>query len=339
MCRVTFEFKGDRDFSKKHSIVSKTPIWACIEFTKRCNFNCIYCFAGEKTEGKNELTIEEYKTYFNKLKQLGFKQISLLGGEPLLREDFFEIARYAAEIGFVVHICSNGSLITKDNARKIKEAGITQVQMNLDHILPSEHDRIRGFNGSYALLLKAIENLKEVGVPIIIATIAMKCNRTVIPEIFEFARKNADSYRIWDMLPAGTAINNQNEILSFNEYKNLNEELIKLSKDDNIMIRTADPLISLLDSSIKHGACPAGEKMMYTSALGDIHYCSMDSKIFGNMRKQPIENILNSEEFTSNILLKTCKKPDCKLITQCRGGCYLRQRDGVDQKCWIGKSG
>ncbi|MBU3904904.1 MAG: SPASM domain-containing protein, partial [Nanoarchaeota archaeon] len=89
----------------------------------------------------------------------------------------------------------------------------------------------------------------------------------------------------------------------------------------------------------KHNSCPAGEKMMYTSALGDIHYCSMDSESCGNIRKRPIKEILSSEKFTSKHLLKTCKNSSCKFIKDCRGGCYLRQINGIDQKCWIVNNG
>jgi radical SAM protein with 4Fe4S-binding SPASM domain len=116
--------------------------------------------------------------------------------------------------------------------------------------------------------------------------------------------------------------------------------LIQFAKNAEVsLIRTADPLIKLLDSNImrgelKGGECPAAKKMCYLDAEGNVSPCSMGADFCGNIRDAPLKEILESNAFSEKILKNKCTVPNCSFAAICRGGCYLRHINGVDQKCW-----
>lgn len=131
--------------------------------TKTCNLKCIHCYAdADVCRDDDELTTAEAKRFITDLGQFKVPVLLFSGGEPLLREDLFELTAYCHQFNIRPTISTNGTLITKDVAKKIKEAGVGYVGISLDGI-GAENDRFRGRKGAFEAALAGIRNCSEVG--------------------------------------------------------------------------------------------------------------------------------------------------------------------------------
>ena len=100
------------------------PRVLAIEITRRCNLNCVHCRAtASECAPEGELTIEEYKALFDNIASFSSPIIILTGGEPLLREDVFELASYVTSLGLKAAVSTNGTLVDEEVAQKLIKAG------------------------------------------------------------------------------------------------------------------------------------------------------------------------------------------------------------------------
>ena len=131
--------------------------------TRTCNLRCRHCYmdADEKAH-TGELTTAEAKAFIDDLAEFRSPALLFSGGEPLVRPDFFELAAYARDRGVRPTLSTNGTLITRDAAKKIKEVGVTYVGISLDG-LADVNDDFRGRKGAYAAAMRGIQNCVAVG--------------------------------------------------------------------------------------------------------------------------------------------------------------------------------
>lgn len=131
--------------------------------TRTCNLKCVHCYSDSESKFyPGELTTDEALAVVNDLAKFKIPAMLLSGGEPLLRKDIFLIAEEAKRQGLRVTLSSNGTLITRAIAEKIKEAGFIYVGLSLDGI-GDAHDHFRGTKGAFEKTLSAIRHCKEVG--------------------------------------------------------------------------------------------------------------------------------------------------------------------------------
>jgi len=150
---------------------------------------CGLCELREHSD-PDELTTEEWKTVIRSARNLGTFIISISGGEPLLRKDLEEIIRYAEENKISTHLCTNGTLIDKARAQKLKEAGLKTISISLDSAVEEVHDAIRG-RGQFQKTIEGIRCLREVAPEIrfSINTVITKKNYKGISSLVHFARE------------------------------------------------------------------------------------------------------------------------------------------------------
>jgi len=171
------------------------PFLIVWNFTKQCNLRCKHCYenAGPKP-ALDELTTEEAKHAIDEFANAGVVALSFSGGEPLVRKDFFEVAKYAAEKGFYVSVASNGTLITEKIAQKMKEAGVQYIEISLDGF-EKTHDEFRGILGAWKRAVEGIKNCVEAGLDTCVATTATRYNLKEIPKLVEFIEKGLHAKR------------------------------------------------------------------------------------------------------------------------------------------------
>ena len=152
--------------------------------TRRCNLKCIHCYAQAKDQSfDNELTTEEGKNLIDDLSQYKVPVLLLSGGEPTIRKDLPELAAYAIEKGMRAVISTNGTLITQQMARVLKDIGLSYVGISLDG-MEKIHDRFRGVKGAFRSALEGIKNCQDAGIKVGLRFTINKFNVTEIENIF-----------------------------------------------------------------------------------------------------------------------------------------------------------
>ncbi|QHQ63103.1 putative heme d1 biosynthesis radical SAM protein NirJ1 [Anaerocolumna sedimenticola] len=135
-------------------------VWNC---TNQCNLNCKHCYANSKNyKAEQELSTNEAKSLIDDLAKLHIPVLLISGGEPLMRDDIFEIINYANKYNIRITISTNGTLIDRKMAKDLKKFNVSYVGISLDGI-GSRHDDFRGCSGSFNRSLEAIRNCLEIG--------------------------------------------------------------------------------------------------------------------------------------------------------------------------------
>ena len=133
---------------------------AKIKLTPRCNLRCTFCQFW-RTEHGEELTTHELKQVVDDLASLDCRKIHFTGGEPTLREDLPEIIAHATRQGIRAALTTNGTLLTRETAYALVEAGARGITVSLDGATPELHDRLRGVKGAFKRTLNGLRLLQR----------------------------------------------------------------------------------------------------------------------------------------------------------------------------------
>jgi radical SAM protein with 4Fe4S-binding SPASM domain len=181
------------------------PLVVSWNVTRKCNLKCPHCYINATNEElNNELSTEEAKMLIDQISEVSRPLLILSGGEPLLRQDVFELIRYGTEKGLRMGLGSNGSLIDEAAAAKLKEAGVKTVSISLDSSIPERHDEFRGVGGSWEKAVSAIKALRENGVLVQVNTTVTRQNYDEIDEIMSLAEKlGVENFHLFFLVPTG----------------------------------------------------------------------------------------------------------------------------------------
>jgi heme b synthase len=175
------------------------------EVTRNCNLSCIHCrAAATKGPYSNELDTDASLVLLDQISETGKPVVILTGGEPLLRPDIFEIARYGTQQGLRMVMAPNGTLITESVARDMAASGIQRISISLDGATRESHDRFRQVDGAFEGALRGIKWVKEAGVDFQINTTITQQNLDELAKIQELAVKlGAVAHHIFLLVPTG----------------------------------------------------------------------------------------------------------------------------------------
>ncbi|GIK56257.1 MAG: radical SAM protein [Chloroflexi bacterium] len=178
------------------------------ETTAGCNLACIHCrrITVANQLLPQDLTTAEALAMIDQIAAFGQPIFVLSGGEPLFRPDIFDIARHAADAGLIVALATNGTLVTADIARRIKESGIRRVSISFDGADAPTHDIFRG-PGAFKKALTGIFHLREVDIPYQINTTVAKHNVHQMPETLALAKRiGAVALHLFLLVPVGCGV-------------------------------------------------------------------------------------------------------------------------------------
>jgi len=186
--------------------------------TRRCNLRCVHCYAQAKDiEFENELSTAEGKNLIDDLANFGSPVILFSGGEPTLRKDLPELAAYAREKGMRAVISTNGTLIDRDLAKRLKDVGLSYVGVSLDGVRET-NDRFRGVKGAFDAALRGLHNCQEAGIKVGLRFTINKQNVRDIPAIFELLEaEKIPRICFYHLVYAGRGSNMVSEDLSLEE--------------------------------------------------------------------------------------------------------------------------
>ena len=175
------------------------------ETTRNCNLACVHCRASaDMGPHEGELCTDEALRLLDQIAEIAKPIIILTGGEPLLRSDIFDIARYGTALGLRMVMALNGTLVTEKIARQLVDSGIQRISVSIDGSSAETHDRFRQVKGAFEGTLRGIELIKNAGLEFQINTTITKTNLDQIPAIQDLAVElGAVAHHIFLLVPTG----------------------------------------------------------------------------------------------------------------------------------------
>lgn len=236
----------------KHARVLKGPTQIAFDITNRCNYRCLHCFnrSGENLVVKYELNDREVFTLIKDITHLQPYNVCFCGGEPMLREHLiYKTATILAERGIIVSMVTNGSFITKSNARNLLKSGVSRIQVSVDGARPESHEKLRQYRNAYKYATDAIAHFKEASYKdISVAFAPTRFNWMEVEEAYYLCiRLGATSFRIQPLMLLGRAQIRPEEINPTPlQYREIVKVVNKLRWDKGISIEWGDPVDHLI---------------------------------------------------------------------------------------------
>ena len=199
--------KGVKKYGIQIPFIPAGPAEVVWNFTYSCNLKCKHCYE-DAGPHRPELTTEQACMAIDKLSNIagvGLPALSFSGGEPLIRKDFFEVAAYARKKIPYLSIATNGTLLTKDNVRKLKEIGIEYVEISLDGASKEVHESFRMVPGCFEKTMDGIRNCVDEGLDTCIATTVHRDNLNEVSKIMGIAEELQVRFMHFNYVPTGRA--------------------------------------------------------------------------------------------------------------------------------------
>ena len=324
------------------------------ETTKRCNLSCLHC-RGSATDAfdPHELNTAEMKNFVDNVVSFSKPILILSGGEPLMRPDIYEIARYASDKGLRVALATNGTLVTTEVAQKIKNSGVQRVSISLDGSQAETHDNFRRQKGAFAKALAGFDNLKEAGVSLQINTTVTKRNVAELPEILRLVvEKGAAALHIFMLVPTGCGLEiAETDMLPAEAYEEVLKWLYDKSTELELDIKaTCAPhyfrILKQQGSAIKKGhglaarskGCLAGSAVCFISYKGDVYPCGYLPVSSGNIRQKSLQEIWETSKVFADLrdpgkLKGKCGCCEYRVICEgCRARAFAESGDYLDEE-------
>ncbi len=200
---------------KKASDRRPIVVW---NITRACNLKCVHCY-NDSGVGKNcnDVTTDQAKAVLDDLRQFSVPSVLFSGGEPLLRPDLFDLVQYASQTGLRTVISTNGTLITADVAKIIKDCGVSYVGISLDGI-GQINDTFRGVNGAFNKAVRGIRNCVDTGVRVGLRLTLTKRNVQDLESLFDFFEaETIERACFYHLVPSGRGAGIASEDLTHSE--------------------------------------------------------------------------------------------------------------------------
>ncbi|GAB4499325.1 MAG: heme b synthase [Anaerolineales bacterium] len=131
------------------------PLYVKFKVFYGCNLKCEMCNHWRETR-EPPVTPERLKEVITELAEIGTQKIHISGGEPMLRPQTPDFVELASSLGIKVTMTTNGTLITKEKAKRLVEAGLRGVNLSIDSPIRKMHEKIRGVEGAFKATTKAV---------------------------------------------------------------------------------------------------------------------------------------------------------------------------------------
>lgn len=324
------------------------PKWIAWETTRRCNLSCVHCRSSSELEAKAhpDFTLEQAKGVLDQISAYANPVMVLSGGEPLMRDDIFDIARYGTEKGLRMCLATNGTLVTEETCREIKDSGIKMVSLSIDGAKAETHDNFRNQIGAFDGTMNAIRLFNENDIPFLVNSSFTLRNREEIPDIYRLVKSlGAKAWYMFMIVPTGRGEDIMEELIPTEVYDEILEWHYEVEKlEDELLMRpTCAPHYyrmvmqkakesggferrSLQFSTGGSKGCLAGQLICLIDVDGEILPCSYFPKSAGNIFNQPFKQIWEEAELLKSLrdfksYKGNCGK--CEYVSVC-GGCRAR---------------
>jgi radical SAM protein with 4Fe4S-binding SPASM domain len=285
------------------------------ESTIKCNLTCAHCRRIESNEtAHKDLSTVQAKDLLEQLAGLGKKQsmmpvLVFSGGEPLCRDDLFELIGQAESLGIIPALATNGTMIDSAVAEHIRDSGIMRVSVSLDGATAGIHDKLRRLPGSFNKAIEGIGYLREQNVPFQINMTLTKHNAHQIEDVYNLAGSlGAVAVHIFMLVPVGCGQSlAETDMLSPEQYEQKMVDIYKLdSRGEQQLKVTCGPHYQRVireqegSSRIKAGkgghggttrGCLAGLGVLFVGHQGDVFPCGYLPVRCGNVLEDKLSDI------------------------------------------------
>lgn len=328
------------------------PRLVAMELTGSCNLMCRHCRASAaKERDPEELATEEIKNVIADIASFSKPIIILTGGEPLLREDIFELVEFTADQGLRPVLGTNGTLIDDEVAVRLRHAGVKRVSVSIDCAYAGEHDAFRGVEGAYEGAVRGIEACKRAGLEFQVNTTVTRRNLSEIREIHSMTKKlGAVAHHLFLLVPTGRGKALEAEEIPPQDYEDILNWMYE-AKDRGIYMRAtcAPHYVRVayqrgerpgdrhgMDAAM--GGCMAGRSFAFVSRKGEVNPCGYLPLKAGNVREKPFHEIWENSRLFINLRNRKALKGkcgQCEFRVAC-GGCraraYARYGDYMEEE-------
>lgn len=313
------------------------PRLIAFEVTRRCRYSCRHCRANASITSDEELTTKDCKRILKAVAKFSKCMIILTGGEPMEREDIYELTRYGRKQGLRPVLATCGYRIDEKSIVRLKKAGIRTLSFSLDGASAETQDRFRGSKGAFDSVIKAAEIARKARVRFQINTTISKVNVDEIAGIVELTKRlGAYCFNAFILVPTGRGKQMADEILDPVEYEAVLNELLQLKLESKIKVRvTCGPQFARICKQAEAkglteevSGCMGGKGFGFVSYRGDVQICGFLNIPAGNL----IENGFNfgriwqESEFLKEIRNVSDYKGNCRICEYAGlcGGCRAR---------------
>lgn len=326
------------------------------ESTIRCNLTCAHCRRVESDDtAHRDLSTEQAGDLIEQLAELGRGQpmmpvLVFSGGEPLCRNDLFELIGRAKSLGITPALATNGTLIDATAAGQIRDSGVARASVSLDGATAEVHDRLRRLTGSFDRAIEGIGYLREAKVPFQINMTLTKHNAGQLEDIYELARSlGAVAVHIFMLVPVGCGQSlAETDMLSPEEYENKLLEISALDVRGELQVKvTCGPhyervvrqkgvyksqrkIGGAVPGRSGHGkaskGCLAGLGILFVGHQGDVFPCGYLPVKCGNILEQRLSDIWYKSEDLARMRDTDALEGKCGVCDyrQVCGGCRGR---------------
>jgi AdoMet-dependent heme synthase len=327
------------------------PYLVALNLTKRCNLKCAHCYLDATTKaagGDDELTTDECVRLIDQIAEVNKGCLLVItGGEPLVRPDILDIARYAVKLGFMVVFGTNGMLIDDRMATQLVEIGVMGVGISIDSLDPQKHNAFRGVPGAWEAAVAGIEASKRNGLQFQVHFSAQPMNYQELPAVVEWAHGlGARVLNVFFMVCTGRG----EELTDITpaQYEEVLGFLVKCQDDyQGMLIRARcaphfkrlayekDPNSPITKATgYMGGGCLAGTNYARVTPNGEVTPCPYMPLSAGNVREKSFVDLWEKSDIFNSFRYPQLKGKcgDCEYSDIC-GGC--RARPYVDHGDWL----
>ena len=311
-----------------------------IEFTRRCNYRCPYCYASsENTDYSQEMSAEEIRSAIAQAQKLGARKIVILGGEPLVYPGLHDMVRYIVSLGMGAEIFTNGGVMTPDHARFFLEQNC-RVVVKLNSFNPEVHDRLTGRKDSLQAALRALEMLQKAGYAertgmLCAATVLSSENIGEAPGIWSWLReRNIEPY-FECITPQGRLLEHQSLLPDPAKVEAVFREIAGIDRGFGRDWKPQPPLVG--QKCFRH--CYS----CVVDSRGNVTPCVGLNAPLGSIREKPLREILAESMIIRRLRnYRQFIKEPCRSCEEfdhcygCRGAAWQVTGDylAADPTCW-----
>jgi|GEM_PF-129565 len=322
-----------------------SPTRVSINISQKCNLRCRHCLSDSGEITSKELTKKELFGLIDKMRQAGSFYFAIGGGEPLMREDLFEVIKYARKNYIAASIITNSLLVTNEIAKKLNDLKVKTVTVSIDG-REAHHDQNRG-QGNFK---KAIEKIKILRKYLKYTKLAMRTtvnsfNINDCDYLIKLAEKlNFDFIRLTPILPLGRANEYPEMFITQDQYISFLKKAVNVQSNIKVILPNQENDKKILIESDNFG-CHCGKETCWITETGDFYPCIFFGKNYlaGNIRKQDFSKLWEkSKKMVTLCGNEICK--NCGNYGNCRGGCRARalaickDMNAVDPLCPLKKN-